>query len=70
MTLHDEITLMGYLEDALEAEHGVKLIFESPEDMRRMQQRLYKTRTTDERYSNLVLSQQGRELWILRKEES
>ena len=61
---------MGYLEDALEAEHGVKLILESPEDMRRMQQRLYKTRTTDERYSNLVLSQQGRELWILRKEES
>ena len=68
MTLADEVTLMGYLEDALEAEHGVRLILENPTDMRRLQQRLYRTKSEDKRYSVLTLSQHGSELWIVKKE--
>lgn len=61
---------MGYLEDALSSEHGIKLILESPDEMRRLRQRLYKTRSEDARYSALVLSEHGSDLWIMRKDNA
>lgn len=69
MNLNDEVTLMGYLEDALDSEHGIKLILESPDEMRRLRQKLYKTRGTDPRYRTLVLSEHEHELWIVKKDE-
>lgn len=60
---------MGYLEDALESEHGIKLTLESHDDMVRLRAKLYKTRRTDERYAPLVLSEHGSELWIVKKEK-
>jgi len=71
MSLHDEVTLMGYLEDALASEeHGVKLELESHEDLVLLRAKLYKTRGTDPRYKALVLSEHGSELWIIRKADA
>lgn len=69
MSLSDDLILIGYLEDALESEHGIKLTLESHDDLRRLRQKLYKVRGSSTQYSSLVLSEHDNELWIVKKED-
>lgn len=69
MTPEDEIILIGYLEDALDAPHGIKLFLETSEELRALRQRLYKLRAEDARYEDIQLSEFDKQLWLVKKHD-
>lgn len=69
MKREDELELTGYLHRALEAKYGLKLTFIDGDAMKLYRTKLYAVRRQYPEFQSLTFTDQGKEMWIVKRIE-